>query len=111
MGHLHQERQNLQSTKVTPNKQKTHDTYVALMPFKTTHKAYGDLTGRFPYVSSRGNQYFLVVYDYDSNAILVEVLKSRSGKEIKKRIHDNIPQFRETRLRPKDIHIRQRNFE
>ena len=40
------------------------------------------MTGRFPYVSSKCNQYLLVVYDYDSNAILVEVLKSRSGTDI-----------------------------
>ena len=83
MSHLQQERQNLQSTKPTPVVHKTHKTYVTIAPFKTTNKAYGDLTGRFPYVSSRGDQYFLPVYDYDSNKILVKVLKSKSGKEIK----------------------------
>ena len=31
-----------------------------------------DLPGRFPHRSSRGNEYLLVVYDYDSNSILVE---------------------------------------
>ena len=41
-----------------------------------------DLTGRFPYSSSRGNNYFLVIYDYDSNAILVEVLKNRKAESI-----------------------------
>ena len=61
-GHLHQERQNLQSTKIeydyfptsdTP-KQKIHEVYVNLVPFHQTIKAYGNLTIRFPYISSRG---------------------------------------------------------
>ena len=94
LGHMKQERQNLQSTKQTdidtdffptpefPN-QKTHEIFVKITPFQSTNKAYGDVTGKFPYMSSRGNQYFLVIYDYDSNAILVEVLKSRSGTDIK----------------------------
>ena len=33
--------------------------------------------GRLYYSSSRGHEYLLVVYDYDSNVILVEPLKSR----------------------------------
>ena len=49
---------------------------------KTT--AYSDLTGRFPYKSSRGNQYILIVYDYDSNAILAEPLSDRRGHTITK---------------------------
>ena len=53
-----------------------------MVPFKATNKTYGDLTGRFPFTSSRGNQYFLIEYDYDSNTILVELLKLRSGQEI-----------------------------
>lgn len=105
-GHLQQERQNLQSTKAVatdlnyfpppdiPNK-KTNEMFIQLNPFQQTDKAYGDLTGRFPYMSSRGNQYFLVVYDYDSNAILVELLKSRNGTDIKTaymKIYDKLAQ-------------------
>ena len=67
----------------TPNT-KTNQIFTKIDNFSVTSKAYGDLTGRFPYQSSRGNQYFLVVYDYDSYAILVELLKSRSGSDIKK---------------------------
>ena len=47
-------------------------------------KIYLDLTGRFPYKSSRGNKYFLIVYDYDSNCILSELLKSRQAAGIKR---------------------------
>ena len=61
----------------------TNQHFVHLSNFNQTNKAYGDLTGQFPYMSTRGNQHFLVVYDYDSNAILVELLKNWSGSEIK----------------------------
>ncbi len=41
-----------------------------------------DLTGQFPYTSSRGNQYIVVVYDFDSNAIVCAPLKTRQSKDI-----------------------------
>ena len=47
-----------------------------------TSKTYSDLTGKFPHKSSRGNQYLLVIYDYDSNAIVIAPLKTRQSKEI-----------------------------
>ena len=97
-GQLHQERQNLQSTKpsvdadyfpaATPKNEPTNQHFVQMSTFQRTHKAYRDLTGRFPYTSTRENQYFLIVYDYDSNAILVQLLKNRSGLEIKKAYMD-----------------------
>jgi hypothetical protein len=40
-----------------------------------------DLTGQFPVTSSRGNKYILVLYDYNSSAILAEPMKNRSGNE------------------------------
>jgi hypothetical protein len=88
-GHLDQERKNLRSTKqqtdtnmddffpVNSNNIKTYDACVAIIPFATRNTAYQDLTGRFPHTSSRGNQYILVVYDYDSNAILHNPLKNK----------------------------------
>ncbi len=106
-GHLNQERKNQQSTKnpssalptTTSNENeededdffpqqdvpnvKTHDCCGIMLPFETTSTAYSDLTGRFPHQSSRGNQYLLVIYDYDSNAILVEPLKNRAAGTIR----------------------------
>ena len=41
-----------------------------------------DQTGRFPIVSQRGNQYTMVLYNYDSNAILAEGAKQRTGTEL-----------------------------
>ncbi len=49
---------------------------------ENTQKAYMDLTGKLPYTSSSSNQYFIVLYDYDSNAIVFETIKTRQSKKI-----------------------------
>ena len=38
--------------------------------------AYQDLTGRFPAKSSRGNEYILIGYHYDTNCILGVAVKN-----------------------------------
>ena len=80
-GHLNQERQNLQSTQQSNNFDAfptsdepnitTNEIISNITPYRVTNKAYNDLPGKFPFSSSRGSQYFLVIYHYDSNAILV----------------------------------------
>ena len=92
-GHQDQVRQNIRSTKPTAPgtsdnehlpTEKTHEVYTAVIDTNDaeTRNTYSDLTGRFPHVSSAGNQYVLVMYHYDSNAILVEPLKTRTGPTI-----------------------------
>ena len=105
LGHLDQERKNLRSTQpvLIPNDQPSSspaDTEFLPSPPITdglaTHLAYAsietmpertgsiatDQTGQFPILSSTGMRYVLVLYDYDSNAILAEPLKNRTGPEI-----------------------------
>ena len=48
-----------------------------------SNKIYTDQTGRFPVTSSRWYKYIMIAYDYDSNNILAEPLKSRTGLNIK----------------------------
>ena len=43
---------------------------------------YKDLTGQFPYQSSRGNNYVFVAYNYDGNAILIEPMPNREADTI-----------------------------
>ena len=43
-----------------------------------------DLTGRFPFCSSRSNEYILIGYNYDANAILGVPLKNRQAATITK---------------------------
>ena len=83
LGHLDQERQNLQSTKEAEINEdafplqetlKTLHCYYAIVNIPTKGKTYTDQTGRFPCQSSRGNNYVFVCYDYDANAILVRAM-------------------------------------
>jgi hypothetical protein len=92
-GHLDQIRKNLRSTKKVPKESPTtpvsntdeidnwfpaselsnkqsHHYYVALIKPERSGQIYSGLTGRFPIPSSKGNNYLLIIYDYDSNGIL-----------------------------------------
>ena len=90
-GHLRQTQQNLRSTQ-TKNEAATAPMPSTLSPPRTscvymqqvtiTGQIHSDQTGRFPITSSRGSKYIMVVYDYDSNAILAEPLKSRTEQEL-----------------------------
>jgi hypothetical protein len=68
---------------------RTHFVYPKVIDI--TGKIFSDQTGRFPVTSSRGNKYIMIVYDYDSTAILAEPLKNRTEGELVRaysRIHD-----------------------
>jgi hypothetical protein len=43
---------------------------------------YTDQTGLFPVVSSKGNKYIMILYDYDSNAIMAQPIKDRTAPEL-----------------------------
>ena len=44
-------------------------------------RSYSDETGRFPIILSKGNKYIIIIYDYDSNTIIVTLLKIKSATE------------------------------
>jgi hypothetical protein len=54
--------------------------YVSI--FEPTGQVYTDQTGKFVHPSSSGNNYMLVLYDYDSNSILAEPMKTKSASHI-----------------------------
>ena len=95
LGHLDQQRKNLQSTKLSDDDQdtmhtlppldkglNTHALYAATICYnEPTGKMYTDLMGRFPVQSSRGHKYILVTYNFDSNSIHVKPLKSRHDND------------------------------
>ncbi len=113
---MRQERQHLRSTQTsslplphskeanittneTPNIGGKHDNAtsherthcVFMKPIAVTGQIHSDQTGRFPITSSRGSKYIMVVYDYDSNAILTEPLTSRTETELLRaysKLHD-----------------------
>ena len=49
---------------------------------EATGKLSTDQTGRFPKKSQRGYEYIMTLYEYDSNAILVEPMKNRTSGEM-----------------------------
>ena len=106
-GHLQQTRQNIQSTKpicpvikqenpsspaikpeidnllvLDEGPVKTNEIMAAIIDTSQPGKVYGDLTGRYPIESNKGNNYILVIYHCDANAILAEPLKSRNKGDI-----------------------------
>ena len=117
-GHLDQSRKNQKSTKQkdtttnhVPAKPTTssppEDSSTPTPPFDTdirshaifadcetiTGKIASDLTGRFVSPSNSGNNYLLIIYDYDSNYIAAEPMQSRSAT-------DHINAFKTTQRSP-----------
>jgi hypothetical protein len=91
-GHLNQQRQNARMTKVKDPKViitekdldqgiKTQYVYAATID---AGQIYTDQTGRFPVVSSKGNKYIMILYDYEKNAILAQPIKDRTSPELLK---------------------------
>jgi hypothetical protein len=91
-GHLNQQRQNARTTKIKdaqllePEQDidhgiKTQFVYAATID---AGQIYTDQTGRFPVVLSKGNKYIMILYDYDSNAILAQPIKYRTDPELLK---------------------------
>jgi hypothetical protein len=91
-GHLNQQRQNARTTQIGTNNTsiqesdidhgiKTQFVYAATID---AGQIYTDQTGRFPVVSCKGNKYIMILYDYDSNAILAQPIKDRTAPELLK---------------------------
>jgi hypothetical protein len=89
---LNQQRQNARTTKIKYTKVivtepdldhgiKNQFVYDATID---AGQIYTDQTGRFPVVSSKGNTYIMILYDYDSNAILAQPIKDRTAPELLK---------------------------
>jgi hypothetical protein len=91
MGHLSQQRQNVQSTKPQPpvpeqvpllpaiapqaSSLPSNEVHISVFPIS---KLYTDDTGRFPVKARSGNQYVVIAYHADGNLILQQAFKSRS---------------------------------
>jgi hypothetical protein len=88
-GHVNQQRQNTQSTQkrfpsVAPTlaPEDTGKTDCVYATIVNSGQIHSDLTGRFPTTSAKGNKYILVLYDYDTNKILTEPMKSSGDQEM-----------------------------
>ena len=105
-GHLHRQRQGIQSTRVLVDERNTVQMMKPELPGqgKLQHNRQQQVgvylvandeliielngtistnqTGQFPIVSQKENQYTMVLYNYDSNIILAEGCKERTGTEL-----------------------------
>jgi hypothetical protein len=91
-GHMNQQRMHASSTKIKEEEDCVNEAERALGSGLKTHLLYAatidvwkictDQTGRFPVVSSKGNTYIMVLYEYDGNAFMVEPIKNRTSVEI-----------------------------
>ena len=98
-GHLRMQQKNLRSTRpitaalpmadsidIEPSQEHqnagTHVVFTTVLCATDLQKSYSDQTGKFPVQSLRGYLYVMVLYDYDSNAILSKPLKTRRASEL-----------------------------
>jgi len=111
-GHLHNNKKNIRSTKKsedlddlvgTEPEEKTNLVYFAVADI--TGEISTDLTGRFPVTSSRGMKYILIMYDYDSNAILAEPMKSRYADEHTRAFNVLYKKLCDAGLKPKFVKL------
>ena len=65
----------------------------ATIPEQRHRLHYSDLTGRFPFQSTKGNEYILIMKDYDSNAILAKPVKNRQAGVLKDAFIDLFQRF------------------
>jgi hypothetical protein len=93
MGHMDNRRQNIQSTKkvqfqeVTqenkmdvfppPQAENTRSNQCFLASTEPRHIVFSNQTGHLPHPSNMGNNYIMLVYDHNSNAILLRADKNK----------------------------------
>ena len=109
-GHLNQSRKNVRSTKPkrtpleVPNTstlrgRKVHNVYTSLYEARNT--VFSDQTGQFPPHSQWGNKYIMVMVEINSNAIVVEPIKSRKDAELTRAYQTMILRFWRAGIIPK----------
>ena len=120
-GHLDQQRKNIRSTKpkrsmatpkslpgvdeteqdLHPAQHQQRTNYVFADCHDITGQIFSDQPGRFLASSISGHQHIMVVYDYDSNSILAEPMKSRSGTEMRRACQTIFEYLSKRGFRPK----------
>ena len=90
MGHMKMVRQGIQSTTSTDvtdnqsiNLSRKHKVGSNMIKFEELKGLLSvDISGKYPITSVLGNKYIFVLYDYDSNIIIGEPMKSRQKEDI-----------------------------
>ena len=108
-GHMNQTRKNVRSTKTKPletahnnqllRSQKKRDVYTKVYNVRET--IFSDQTGKFPKQSLRSNKYIMVLVEIDSNAIMVEPMKSQKGVKLTRAYRGLMQQLHRVGIVPK----------
>ena len=61
---------------------RTHNLFFTIATSSDIRKSYSDQTEKFTHQSTRRNQYFMVLYDYDFSLILSIPIKTRQSEEL-----------------------------
>jgi hypothetical protein len=108
-GHVNQQRKNARTTKIKDTKVINQDTDLdhgiktQLVNAATIDagQIYTNQTGRFLAVSSKGNKYIMILYDYDINAILAQPVKYCTAPELLKTFQEREHELVARGLKPK----------
>ena len=106
---MNQTRKNVRSTKTKPletahnnqllRSQKKRDVYTKVYNVRET--IFSDQTGKFPKQSLRSNKYIMVLVEIDSNAIMVEPMKSQKGVKLTRAYRGLMQQLHRVGIVPK----------
>jgi hypothetical protein len=109
-GHLNQTRKKVRSTKAKTAPLETCDTSqlhgkkvqdVYTQTYMVCETMFSDQTGQFPMQSQQGNKYIMVMVEIDSNAILIEPMKSRKDEEMIRMYNALLLQLKRAGIAPK----------
>ena len=112
-GHMTQTRKNVRSTKGAKaalafeicnaaarlRGKKEEDIFISTYNVRET--IFSDQTGQYPLRSQRGNKYIMVMVEIDSNAILVEPMKSMEDKEMIRAYDTLVKRLTDAGIQPK----------
>jgi hypothetical protein len=107
-GHMNQQRKNVRSTKkpfemcnaaAALRGKKVKDIFVKTYDVRET--IFSNQTGQFPTRSQSGNKYIMVMVEIDSNAILVEPMKSRKENEMIRTYDVLVKQLQNASIHPR----------
>ena len=77
---------------------------VGIHVYNVRETIFSDQTGKFPKQSQRGYKYIMVMVEIDSNAILVEPMKSRKDKEMIRAYDALLARLRQAGSKPRSMY-------
>ena len=110
-GHMNQQQKNVRSTKtqfkVCLAAAALRGKKMKVSSYDTREKSFSDQTSQFPKQSKHGHKYIIVLIETDSNAILVEPMKSQKDAEMIQAYDVLVKRLQQANIHPRK-HVIQR---